>query len=109
MRRALAICVLLLGTLPACKEAASTAVPKLIKQLNAKESSQRNEAAQSLARYGTEAQPATQALVRALWDDNLGVRSSAAYALGKIGTPAASAAIENYKKEKAKQIKEGQE
>src|SRR5689334_761817 len=81
-----------------CGEAAETAVPRLTKQLEAKESSERNGAALKLASYGEKAQSAVPALIRRLGDGNAGVRSSAAYALRAIGTPEAEAALDHYKK-----------
>jgi len=81
-----------------CGEAAETAVPRLTKQLEAKESSERSTAALKLASYGAKAQSAVPALIRRLGDGNAGVRSSAAYALRAIGTPEAVAALDHYKK-----------
>ena len=88
--------------LSACREAAETGVPKLIKQLQSKDAHQRSVAARALADYGLEASDAVRPLINTLWDDNIGVRSSAAYALTQIGTPEAKKAIEHYKKEKEK-------
>ena len=90
--------ILIIFLLAACREAADTAVPRLTKQLEAKESSERNAAALKLASYGPEGKSAVPALVRRLTDGNSGVRSSAAYALRAIGTPEAVAALDSYKK-----------
>ncbi len=81
-----------------CGEKAETAVPKLERQLQNKETSVRNQAALKLASYGAAAQPAVPALTRLLKDPNGGVRSSAAYALRAIGTPEAEKALESYVK-----------
>ena len=78
-------------------------MPRLSKQLSDKDAHKRNEAALALAAYGKAAEPATSALIRALWDDNMGVRSAAALALDKIGSAQAKKAIEDYKKEKERQ------
>jgi HEAT repeat protein len=55
----------------------------------------RFDAAYGLARHGAAAEPATDALVAALADDNRYVRNHSAEALGRIGTaPAASALLD---------------
>ncbi|MCB0322357.1 MAG: HEAT repeat domain-containing protein [Bdellovibrionales bacterium] len=76
-------------------------MPKLIKQLSAKDSSTRNKAAYALAGYGADAKPATRALIARLKDPNMGVRSTAAYALRSIGTPEATKALDAYEKDRA--------
>ena len=96
--------ILLLFLVPAsCREAAETAVPKLIAQLKSKDAHQRSLAAQGLAAYGKEAEPAVKPLINVLWDQNNGVRSAAALALGAIDTPQARQAIDFYKREKERQ------
>jgi len=80
----------------ACREAPSTAIPKLERQLQAKDSSVRNQAALKLAGYGPDAKPAVSSLIRLLQDENSGVRSSAAFALREIGTPEAQKGLDNY-------------
>lgn len=81
-----------------CGENPDTAVPSLIKELQSKDSQERNRAALKLANFGEKAEPATKALIHLLKDDNGGVRSSAAYALRKIGSPQAQAALDTYQK-----------
>ncbi|MCB0343870.1 MAG: HEAT repeat domain-containing protein [Bdellovibrionales bacterium] len=73
-------------------------IPKLIKQLKSSDSSARNNAAMKLGSYGGDAQSAVRPLASLLNDENGGVRSSAAFALRKIGTPEAKRALDNYKK-----------
>lgn len=80
----------------ACKEPAEQAVPRLVKELSAKDAHRRSQAALSLAEYGPEAQEAVKPLIRRLKDSNRGVQSSAAYALRKIDSPAARAALDAY-------------
>ena len=80
----------------ACKESTKTAVPRLIEKLTAEEAHQRNEAALALAAYGEDAEPASKQLIRLLSDKNYGVRSSAAFALRRIGTKEATAALDAY-------------
>ena len=98
-RRAAAI-VLLLLFFSGCKESAETAVPKAVEQLQSKDAHQRNAAAQRLSAYGGDAADAVKPLTRALWDNNMGVRTSAAYALRKIDTKEARQALADYKKAK---------
>ena len=85
-------------SLSACRENAKTAVPRLIKDLESPTASVRNAACQSLATYGPDAKEATKPLIRRLYDENIGIRSSAAFALRKIDSPEATAALDNYKK-----------
>ena len=73
-------------------------VPKLIKQLKNNDAHKRNRAAMELASFGSDAEPAVRALSALLADPNGGVRSSAAFALRKIGTPEAERALTLYKK-----------
>lgn len=96
---------LLAAAFAGCKEPAATAVPRLVKQLKSQDAHERYLAAQSLGNYGKEAEPAVNGLVRALWDDNMGVRTAAAYSLTNIGTPKALKALEFYKREKERQNK----
>ena len=95
--RWLVVCGLLLSPLLACREAAETAIPKLIHDLGAKDSKTRSQAAQQLAGYGSDASKAVPALTRTLEDPNGGVRSSAAFALRKIDTPQARKALDAHR------------
>ena len=55
----------------------------------------RNDAAQTLAQCGAEeGRPAVPRLIQLMYDQNVGVQSSAAYALRKIDTPEARAALD---------------
>jgi len=99
MKLLLPLCILLSAfILTSCGESPDTVVPVLIKELQSKDSQERNRAALKLASYGDKADPATKELIHLLKDDNGGVRSSAAYALRKIGSPKAQAALDNYQK-----------
>ena len=84
--------------LSACGRNAEIEVPALVKQLQSKESSERNRAALRLASYGKSAKAAVPALIERLQDANGGVRSSAAYALREIDTPEAQNALKRYVK-----------
>lgn len=62
---------------------------------------ERNEAALTLARcLGPEAEASVPRLIDLLYDRNVGIQSSAAYALRRIDTPAARAALERASKKK---------
>ena len=89
--------IVFLGAL-ACRESAETAVPRLVKDLESPTPSVRNAACQALATYGPDARDATKPLIRRLYDENIGIRSSAAFALRKIDSPEATAALDSYKK-----------
>jgi len=92
------IAAIILLVLTSCGEPASTAIPRLQKELQSKESGARNKAALALASYGKDAAPAIPSLIRLLSDDNGGVRTSAAYALRNIGTKEAILALDKYEK-----------
>lgn len=62
---------------------------------------ERNEAALTLARcLGPEAEASVPRLIQLLYDPNTGIQSSAAYALRRIDTPSARAALEHASKKK---------
>lgn len=69
-------------------------VPDTIKKLYSSQAKERNVAALALAKCGKLAEPAVPKLSSMLYDPNVGVQSSSAYALREIGSPAAVAAIE---------------
>lgn len=89
---------LIMFFLISCKEQASTAVPRLIKDLDAKESGVRNKAALKLGSYQKDAEMAVPKLIQLLSDVNGGVRTSAAFALRSIGTKEAHNALDTYEK-----------
>ena len=61
-------------------------IPGLIEKLNSMKSHDRSQAALDLARCGTKASKAVPRLAELLYDENVGVQSSASYALRKIDT-----------------------
>jgi len=81
-----------------CKSVSKEELPQLIRDLKSSESTVRNQAAMKLAGLEGDGAEAVPALIAALYDPNGGVRSSAAFALRKIGTPAANKALDDYKK-----------
>lgn len=64
-------------------------VPALTSALYSSVAKERNDAALSLARCGESASDAVPRLAALLYDSNVGVQSSAAYALRKIDTTSA--------------------
>ncbi len=70
-------------------------VPKLMRELQSRDSAVVAQAALALGRIGPPyANKAEADLIRLLRHENPGVRSGAAYALRKIDTPAAKAALD---------------
>lgn len=88
------IILVLLFVFTGCKDR-SAEVPGLIRQLNSSQAKVRNQAALSLGHIGSpDADRAAIYLIKLLYDENVGVQSSAAYALRRIDTPEARAALE---------------
>lgn len=77
-------------------------IPKNINKLQSGYASVRNEAALSLARCGAKASAAVPTLSRLIYDDNVGVQSSAAYALRKIDTKEARAVLARAEEKRAR-------
>lgn len=73
-----------------CDEAA---IPATTDKLYSSEAKVRNRAALDLARCGDSASRAVGRLSQLLYDENVGVQSSAAYALRKIDTKEARASL----------------
>lgn len=69
-------------------------VPQAIEKLYSSSAKERNKAAMDLSRCGSKAEKAVPKLTELLYDENVGVQSSAAYALRKIDTKNARAALE---------------
>lgn len=69
-------------------------IPRAIERLYSGKASERNEGALALAHCGSAAGAAVGRLGILLYDENVGVQSSAAYALRKIDTPKAREILE---------------
>lgn len=99
----IAACALLLAG--CCDE---QALPSRARALYSSSAKDRNEAALELARCGAKSANSVSRLGQLLYDSNVGVQSSAAYALRKIDTPEARAilerAINNKKKVKPSKL-----
>lgn len=79
-----------------CNEAE---LAKAFQALNSSKAGDRNEAALVMAKCGSpKADRAVPRLISMLYDQNVGVQSSAAYALRRIDTAAARAALEKASK-----------
>ena len=71
----------------------SQAIGSNLSKLNSSAAREKSQAAQELARCGSSAEIAVSRLSELLYDQNIGVQSSAAYALRKIDTKTARAAL----------------
>jgi HEAT repeat protein len=77
-------------------------IPSYHKALFSNNAKMKNQAALDLARCGEAAGVAVPRLAELLYDDNVGVQSSAAYALRKIDTEQARAVIERVEAARSK-------
>ena len=82
----------LLLTLVACCQ--SEEIPRHIDKLYSSQAKERNEGALALARCGVLSERAVPRLAALLYDENVGVQSSAAYALRKIDSLKAREVLE---------------
>ena len=73
-----------------CDEAA---LPRAIDQLASPRASERNQALHAVGRCGERSERAVPLIERLMYDPNVGVASSAAYALRRIDTPSARQAL----------------
>jgi hypothetical protein len=71
----------------------NNAIGSNISKLQSSVAREKNQAAQELARCGKAAEAAVPLLSELIYDSNVGVQSSAAYALRKIDTQAARAVL----------------
>jgi len=79
-----------------CKLVDKAELPQLLNDLKHQDSHVRSKAAMRIAGLEEDGVEAVPALIETLSDINGGVRSSAAFALRKIGTPEAKQALANY-------------
>lgn len=92
-RSLLLIELLIILSLSACCK--SDQIPRYIRDLRSSNAKVKNEAALELANCGSpKADAAVSDLIRLLYDPNVGVQSSAAYALRRIATPEAEKALQ---------------
>jgi HEAT repeat protein len=90
-----ALVVLLAGC---CDE---RALPTALKNINSAKPSDRNKALQVIAQCGARSESAVSRIAQLMYDENVGVASSAAYALRKIDSKAARAALKEAEKRRA--------
>ena len=69
-------------------------VKRVIKEMRSSDPAVRNRAAMECAGFGDFGPKVVPSLIKLLDDENNGVKSGAAYALRKIGTPEATRALE---------------
>ena len=81
---------LVFGVSACCDE---RALPRAIEQLQSPNASDRNKALHVVGRCGERSERAVPRIAQLMYDKNVGVASSAAYALRKIDTPSARAAL----------------
>lgn len=85
------ILVALAITCTACCD--EKALPNAIRALNSEKASERNKALLLLAKCGERAEPAVPRIIQLMYDQNVGVASSAAYALRCIDSKRARSAL----------------
>jgi len=76
----------------------SEKIPANIKALYSSSSNEKNNAALALASCGSKAANAVPRLAELIYDPNVGIQSSAAYALRKIDTPRAREVLDRAEK-----------
>lgn len=92
--RTLALCVGCVGIVALNGCCDKPALSRNTTALSSGNAGERNRAALALARCGSDAKAAVPRLIALLYDDNVGVQSSAAYALRQIDTPDARKAMQ---------------
>lgn len=98
MRRLIAFTFI--GALLSCTSPDPRKLDEEIKRLRSTDSKVRNQAALAIAGYGENGAKAVPALIQVLRNDpSRGIRTSAAFALRKIGTKEAVAALDGYSEE----------
>lgn len=80
----------LLNTTACCDD---KALPKALRDLYSDKASERNKALLLIAKCGEKAESAVPRINQLMYDENVGVASSAAYALRSIDTKSARAAL----------------
>lgn len=83
----------------------SSSIPKNLSKLDSDKNRDRNEAALALARCGSKASSAVPRLAELLYDESVGIQSSAAYALREINTPEAREVMARVEAARRKSVK----
>jgi|LakMenE01Jun11ns_1017448.scaffolds.fasta_scaffold9476581_1 hypothetical protein len=78
------------------------ALPHAFERLQSESASERNKALHILGRCGGRAERAVPHIAQLMYDKNVGVASSAAYALRRIDTPSARAALKTAEEARAR-------
>lgn len=91
--------LLIFASAAGCGGPTEADIKRVLKEMQSPDPAVRNHAALEAADYQSAAPKVVPALIRLLNDPNNGVRSGAAYALRRIGTPAAEKALEQATKD----------
>lgn len=89
-RRILSIIIFAVTLTGCCDE---KGLPKALKNLYSEKASERNQALLQIGRCGDRVESAVPRIAQLMYDENVGVASSAAYALRSIDTKSARAAL----------------
>lgn len=89
---------LLIFAASGCRSHSPEELKRLVGELKSRDGSVRNQAALALGEFGEDGREAVPDLIRVLQrDPSRGIRTSAAFALRKIGTKEAVDALDNYR------------
>lgn len=89
--RAVLLGILTVACVGCCDE---RGIPAALRALHSEKASERNQALLLLARCGARAEPAVPRITQLMYDENVGVASSAAYALRSIDSKRARLALQ---------------
>ncbi len=101
-RHAWLIVALTISASACCDE---KAIPNAMRALNSENASERNKALLLLSKCGERAEPAVPRIIQLMYDQNVGVASSAAYALRCIDSKRARTALKAAEATRAKNRK----
>ena len=76
-------------------------LPNALRALNSEKASERNQALLLLGKCGARAEPAVPRIIQLMYDENVGVASSAAYALRSIDSKRARLALKEAEESRA--------
>jgi HEAT repeat protein len=85
------LCAITVCSITGCCD--QSALPKAMRNLSSSDVREKNRALQIIAQCGSRGEAAVPRIIQLMYDDNVGVASSAAYALRKIDSKEARAAL----------------
>jgi HEAT repeat protein len=94
---------LAIGILAGCCD--EKGLPRAIDSLQSESASERNKALHVVGRCGARSERAVPIIASLMYDKNVGVASSAAYALRRIDTPSARAALKTAEQARAQKVR----